>query len=126
LKGVGEPLNGDDYEARMRKAIRNFKHDIIPWPIRDFKHDNIPWPDFVQSAQTCYCCNILLRGVRGCLEQRELDPDQVELLDFSFLYTFVEGEVKDCDKDITCSMVNRDKFVIEFFTLTGVVKLRLG
>ncbi|KAI1115589.1 heterokaryon incompatibility protein-domain-containing protein [Nemania sp. NC0429] len=69
------------------------------------------------SAETCYCCRILLKGVNGCLQQRERNFTQVIQLSFLFLYCAWEGEIKDCDKTIGCTFADGTNIDIEFFTL---------
>ncbi|KAI0011591.1 HET-domain-containing protein [Xylariaceae sp. FL0662B] len=105
LQGMG-PLRTED-EVRRHPSLST----------RNFKHEAIPLPNFLQSAKICYCCEILLRGVVGCLQQRQLQLSQVVQVNFNFLYSDWVGKVMDCDKIITCELDDGSNFVIEFFTL---------
>ncbi|KAI1074736.1 HET-domain-containing protein [Whalleya microplaca] len=105
LQGVGPLLTED--EVRRLASL----------PTRNFKNEDIPLPNFVQSAKICYCCNILLKGIAGCLQQHQFQLSQAVKVNFNFLYTTWVGEVKDCDKIITCELNDGSNFSIEFFTL---------
>ncbi|KAI0138141.1 HET-domain-containing protein [Hypoxylon sp. NC0597] len=105
FKGVGPVLTED--EARRLSSL----------PTRSFKHKDILWPNFRLSAETCYCCNILLRGVTGCLQQRQHEPDQVVQVNFSFLYAPREGYVTENDKTVTCEFNDGSRVEIGLFTL---------
>ncbi|OTA77138.1 hypothetical protein M434DRAFT_255034 [Hypoxylon sp. CO27-5] len=105
LKGVGPLLT--ENEAKLLSRL----------PRRNFKHKDIPWPNFVLSAKICYCCNILHKGVTGCLRQRQHKPDQVVRVNFNFLYVPWKGHIAECDKIITCEFHDGRRFEIEFFTL---------
>ncbi|KAI1385210.1 HET-domain-containing protein [Hypoxylon trugodes] len=107
LQGVGPLLTEDD--ARQLPKL----------PSRDFKHDNIPWPKFLHSAEKCYCCAILQKGIVKCLQQRQLRPEQVVRINFRFLYPgWIDSDRGD-DKDIICELDDGTEFVVEYFTLEG-------
>ncbi|KAI1207837.1 HET-domain-containing protein [Annulohypoxylon truncatum] len=89
LQGVGPLLTED--EARRLPRL----------PEHRFKSENIPWPNFLQSAETCYCCDILLKGIAG------------------FLYNSWVGAMRSCEKLITSHMNDGSEFSIELFTLDG-------
>lgn len=86
-------------------------------PNRYFIHEGIPWPDLVQSAKRCYCCEILLKGTIGCLEQHQLEVSHIEKVSFRFYYCSWIDQIHDHEKFITCDFGDGREFSIEFFTL---------
>ncbi|KAK7973222.1 hypothetical protein PG988_007356 [Apiospora saccharicola] len=92
---------------------------------RHIKRNGIAWSSFAQSAGTCYCCEILWRGVVGCLLQHAIKPDTVGAIDLEFFYQAREGADEDSNKTITCRLANdvagtttkTASFQVEFFTL---------
>lgn len=88
---------------------------------RHIKQDGIAWSSFLESAATCYCCEILRKGVMGCLSQHGMGPATVESIDVEFYYQSREGADEDSNKTITCCLVyakgERTEFQVEFFTL---------
>ncbi|KAI0880482.1 HET-domain-containing protein [Annulohypoxylon maeteangense] len=105
LQGVGALLTENEAE--------NFPQ----LPNRNFKNEDIPWSTFLQSAKTCYCCDILLRGITGCFSQQQLLLSNVERVSFRFLYNDWIGAGNSCEKLITCYLSDGSKFALEFFTL---------
>ncbi|KAI0143096.1 HET-domain-containing protein [Xylariaceae sp. FL1272] len=90
--------------------------DQTPEASLDFINKHIPWPTFVQSAQGCYCCDILLRGICGCLRQQDLDGDQVESIGFKFRHFDKKREC--CHRDFKCRMTDGTRVYIEMFKPT--------
>ncbi|KAK8098834.1 uncharacterized protein PG998_012075 [Apiospora kogelbergensis] len=93
---------------------------------RHVKRSDMVWSTFVQSAEACYCCEILRRGIAGCLSRQNLSPDSVKSISFEFFYPAREGTDEDSNKTITCKLVDADDagattkgqvLHIEFFTL---------
>ncbi|KAK8102405.1 hypothetical protein PG984_015551 [Apiospora sp. TS-2023a] len=112
LQGIGPLPTEKEY----------FEGDAIT---RHIKRNGIAWSSFVQSAATCYCCEILRRGVVGCLLQHAIKPDAVEAIDLEFFYQAREGADEDSNKTITCRLADDAAgattktagFQVEFFTL---------
>ncbi|KAI1456240.1 HET-domain-containing protein [Annulohypoxylon moriforme] len=87
-------------------------------PDRNFKLEDISWLNFSQSADVCYCCDILFKGVTGCLQQHDIQPHHIEGLNFRFLYnSWIDATSSSCEKLITCVLKDGSKFAVEFFTL---------
>lgn len=84
---------------------------------RSFKLDQILWEELEQTAQTCDCCEVLLRGITGCLDQHSIGTSQVVNLKFNFVYCDCEDDEKAAEKEIICSLSNGEQFEIQFFTL---------
>ncbi|KAI1733598.1 heterokaryon incompatibility protein-domain-containing protein [Xylaria scruposa] len=105
LQGLGRRLTNEEY----------FQSSNLP--TRNFEHKDIPSTYFVSSAETCYCCCILLKGVNGYLQQCEHDFNLVAQVSFLFLYSGWDGEIKNCDKVIKCTFMDETEIFIEFFTL---------
>ncbi|KAI1262721.1 HET-domain-containing protein [Xylariaceae sp. FL1019] len=87
--------------------------DQSPEPSFDFLNHHVSWPRFVLSAGSCHCCDILLRGICGCLKQQNLDTNQVESLGFKFRH--FDRRRKCCHRDIKCRMTDGAKVYIEMF-----------
>ncbi|KAK7973872.1 hypothetical protein PG989_015720 [Apiospora arundinis] len=94
-----------------------------PIMTRHVKRNDIGWGSFVQSAETCYCCEVLRKGVVGCLSQHGLKAENVKSIDLEFFYQAREGTDEDSNKNIICKMMDDagadsgQDFQVEFFTL---------
>ncbi|ORY62100.1 HET domain-containing protein [Pseudomassariella vexata] len=84
---------------------------------RNFYNEHILWADLTQFAKTCYCCEVLLRGITGYLEKRAIELTRVSELSLKFLYASWEGDLKDCDNDVVCQLDDGSQLTIQWFTL---------
>ena len=75
------------------------------------------WVELKQSAGSCYCCEILLKGIRGCLDHHEIDEFEVRYCDLDFAYpSFLERvEEASCIKRLLIHLEHEQTFEIEMF-----------
>ncbi|KAJ8114448.1 hypothetical protein OPT61_g3678 [Boeremia exigua] len=77
------PIESRNRSSQPRRGTRNHRAALT-------------WNELEQSASSCYCCNILLRGSRGCFELHGIKEDQVHqinlLFDYPFALDVVESE----------------------------------
>ncbi|KAF6842763.1 het domain-containing protein [Colletotrichum musicola] len=94
-----------------------------PWNRTHRNHikSGLAWVDLVTSAQTCYPCDVLLRGIRGCFSQHKVDELQVSSLSIDFLYRYRldRDEEEDIDKEIRFWLADGTKFEISIFWAYG-------
>lgn len=87
------------------------------------------WSDLQASAAHCEVCGILVRGCRGCFNQREKDESQIQHCHISFLYDKYEnydnsededeeqeGQPEDVDKDIVFHFKDGSWFTVQIFS----------
>ncbi|PYH77957.1 hypothetical protein BO82DRAFT_405655 [Aspergillus uvarum CBS 121591] len=77
------------------------------------------WEELLASSNSCYCCDILLRGCRGCLDQhgpKEAEIDNASLR-FRYLARLETIEEQETGKIIVIRFQNGKKFLIEVFAV---------
>ncbi|KAJ0419594.1 heterokaryon incompatibility protein-domain-containing protein [Aspergillus carlsbadensis] len=76
------------------------------------------WQDLLNSASSgCYCCDILVRGSRGCFAQHQLTEGEIEhgCLRFWYLSCTVDIEDQEVDKQLIFTFRDSTQFFIEIF-----------
>jgi hypothetical protein len=76
---------------------------------------DLAWNELTASAQSCYICDLLLRGVRGCLRRHNLDESHIVYCSIIFYYQSTPDVPGDIDKEIHLRMADGRKFEISAF-----------
>ncbi|KAK0657597.1 heterokaryon incompatibility protein-domain-containing protein [Cercophora newfieldiana] len=85
---------------------------------RNHKKTGLHWDQFANSA-TCFICDVLARGIRGCLQQHNIDESDVSSLDLFFYYEECVGDVADTNKELRIHLRDGRRFDIELFATEG-------
>ncbi|KAH7035826.1 heterokaryon incompatibility protein-domain-containing protein [Microdochium trichocladiopsis] len=84
--------------------------------------EGLTWPQLEASAAgpaPCHCCEVLVRGCRGCFEQHGISTDDIVTFTVHFYYQAFEGqdeaESADMDKELRFRRKNGKVFEIQLF-----------
>ncbi|OAX82854.1 hypothetical protein ACJ72_02795 [Emergomyces africanus] len=95
----------DISDTRLRGMNR---HHIVP---------KFTWDEMRNSANSCYCCNILISGSRGCFNQHGMNESDIVhgTLRFHYPTTNNSAERQDSSKDLIFFMKSGRRFEIQIF-----------
>lgn len=83
------------------------------------RHHNaeLIWQQLEISAKSCYCCEIPLKGCRGCFKHHSIDVAHVRQLKLRFYYPYTLGDVdtESCVKSIQISLEAGGQIEIDMF-----------
>ncbi|KAK0649894.1 heterokaryon incompatibility protein-domain-containing protein [Cercophora newfieldiana] len=82
---------------------------------RDWIQRGLSWQDFLISAESCYICDILVRGSRCCFKQHDIGEEDVATLGIHFYYWDRFDEGSDPEKQICFELKNGERFEVEMF-----------
>ncbi|KAJ5497297.1 hypothetical protein N7463_009284 [Penicillium fimorum] len=90
---------------------------------KDRRHDflQFTWEELLSSSSSCYCCDILVRGCRGCFRQHSLEETDIANGSLKFRYLDRTGDIEEQEtgKMIVILFQNGKKFLIEVFAADG-------
>jgi len=94
-------------------------HKSLEGPWKGTRHHkaDFTWDNLRQSADSCYCCDILLEGTHGCFRRQGIQESEIEHGSLLFLYPYALDEVEEASsmKSLLFTMKNGRKFEIEMF-----------
>lgn len=101
----------DDLKERDKNNPRETKRN----------HENLEfaWSEFVGSAKSCYICDILIRGVRGCFGQHNIEERQILHCSILFYYQDWIGANVDGNKEIHFRLRDGRLFEVQLFVTEG-------
>ncbi len=84
---------------------------------RSFISSGTKWPKVLKSAESCYVCDILIKGCRGCFEQHNIVEADIATCDIKFRYpNHIEDEEDlDAEKIVILHLKNGQRFEVEMF-----------
>jgi hypothetical protein len=77
------------------------------------------WDEFIASARSCFFCDVLIRGARGCFRHHKLEESRVLHCSVNFYYQGWIGEVADIDKELRFLMKDGQRFEVQLFATEG-------
>lgn len=86
---------------------------------RNHKRLGLRWDELTTSALSCVTCDILVRGIRGCLEQHAIQESDIHIFSLFFYYPEYLGEEADTNKEFRLVLKDGSKFDIEMFCTEG-------
>jgi hypothetical protein len=86
---------------------------------RNHKRTGLRWGELAVSATTCFVCEVLARGIRGCLQQHDIEHSDVSSLDLFFYYEGYVGDVADTNKEFRLLLKDGRQFDIALFAAEG-------
>ncbi|KAL2826471.1 hypothetical protein BDW59DRAFT_179578 [Aspergillus cavernicola] len=103
-------------------------HGPLDNNLNDRRHyvPRFTWNELLDSSSSCYCCDILIRGCRGCLNQHSLGEADIAYGSLKFRYQDHPGDIEEQEttKLIVISFQNGKKFLIEMFAVDGPADLK--
>ncbi|PGH01622.1 hypothetical protein AJ79_07870 [Helicocarpus griseus UAMH5409] len=84
------------------------RHHIIP---------KFTWNEMCNSAESCYCCNLLVSGCCGCFHQHNIKESDILYGSLHFYYptTIADAELQESSKNLVFFMRNGQRFIVELF-----------
>ncbi|KKZ66851.1 hypothetical protein EMCG_07456 [[Emmonsia] crescens] len=84
------------------------RHHIVP---------KFTWDEMRNSADSCYCCNILISGCRGCFNQHGIKESDIlhGILRFYYPTTNKSAETQEASKNLIFLMKSGRRFEIQLF-----------
>jgi hypothetical protein len=98
-------------------------HGPLDDKTKDRRHfvPRFTWEALLSSSSSCYCCDILVRGCRGCFDQHSLEEADIAngSLKFRHLDRLGNIEEQETGKMIVIRFQNGKKLLIEVFAVDG-------
>lgn len=113
--------------SAARQKFFNPRHEIQGLHAA-FKKAKITLGLLEESAASCHTCQIIHSGITGCIEKHGMRPFDVVDFDFNFGYCFYDRDIgeRDTRKLITLRLQSGEEFMVEFFTLEGLMCLYIA
>jgi len=77
------------------------------------------WDEITASAESCFVCRILTRGIRGSLQQHEIRGSDIKSFSIFFYYEDWVGDEADTNKEFRFQLADVSYFDIELFATEG-------
>lgn len=86
---------------------------------RNHTRVGLRWVEITASAESCFICDILTRGIRGSLQQHNIKEWDIRSFSILFYYEDFVGDVADTNKEFRFQLVDGSHFDIELFAEEG-------
>ncbi|KAK3903550.1 hypothetical protein C8A05DRAFT_14484, partial [Staphylotrichum tortipilum] len=83
---------------------------------RTHRKVGLRWNEITASAESCFTCDILTRGIRGSLQQRSINESDIR--SFTILFYYVDEpleEESDTNKELRFHLADGSRFDMELF-----------
>ncbi|KAH6876338.1 heterokaryon incompatibility protein-domain-containing protein [Thelonectria olida] len=93
------------------RGIGELRKEEEPWlpQNRLILNKDLLWESFKASAKSCYICELLIKGCRGCFAQNGIDEGAIVSFEIRFYYQLYEDQLGDVDKTI-CFLLNDESY----------------
>ncbi|KAK3896900.1 heterokaryon incompatibility protein-domain-containing protein [Staphylotrichum tortipilum] len=73
------------------------------------------WNEITASAESCFTCDILTRGIRGSLQQHSIQESDIQSVTILFYYGGESGDEADTNKELRFHLADGSRFDMELF-----------
>ena len=77
------------------------------------------WDEMTTSAESCFICDMLTRGIRGSLQQHNIKELDIKSFSIFFYYENCVGDVADTNKEFRFQLADGSYFDMELFAEEG-------
>lgn len=94
-----------------------FSHPDFRSVARDH-HAEFGWDAIIASAKSCYCCNILVEGLRGCFKWHAKQESEIRTIHLRFNYPWSPEDIRRTrtEKSISIDMGDDKRFDVNLFS----------
>ncbi|KAK3298369.1 heterokaryon incompatibility protein-domain-containing protein [Chaetomium fimeti] len=75
------------------------------------------WDEITASAESCFICEVLTRGIRGTLQQHGIKESDITSFSIYFYYEDAVGYTSETNKEFHFQLANGSEFDIELFAV---------
>jgi hypothetical protein len=100
FRGIGELRKDDKQWLPKNRLVLN--KDLL-------------WQSLKASAKSCYICELLIKGCRGCFEQNGIQEGHIVNFEIRFYYQLYKDQLTDVDKTISFLLEDDTYFDVQLF-----------